>query len=652
MSRFISRNVRRAAVAAIFALPAAAVAQTWQRVGPLTADVCSVAGDPSASSTLYAGLTGGGMFRSVDGGSLWTLVSSSPSRLCNLVVSPTDPQLLVALGGAKGTAYSSSPVVSENGGASWTPRSPAGSAGFEVAALALGAGTPEEIYLVGRANGASIQHFWRSADRGRSWVAIDAALPKEFYGGTLAVDPAGPGRLVVGLQAGIYRSTDDGQSWSRIGAAPLLPSGATELWFDPTPGGALFALAPYTAGLARSADGGATWQPIALPESETPTALAADPASGNLFLATNGFYDFRRHVHRSTDGGLTWQAASAPALTKDLRLLGTASGLIAWSGGGVARSIDFAASWSLANQGLQAGGIDGLAQGPTGELFATFDTYQAFRRAPDGTWKLLAPPNDWFIEIGIDPGRSALLYDTGISDVQIVRSLDAGATWSASQPLQCWSGTRSLFVGAAAIYLSADADCLASGLHSCRLMRSENLGNSWSCIATIRIATDFIGTDKSGNTVYATDGTRLFRSTDRGVHLPVRGPLPKGAQKCAGIVVHPERPDVLVCNAPGNLLWSSDGGKRWRKFGSNPGLAGKRFTLRTGPGGVVQLLGVAGRADRDALVYTPDGGKTWKELTPPWPRTYLRKPLFDPTDPSAFLVGSDGAGVLRARLAP
>jgi photosystem II stability/assembly factor-like uncharacterized protein len=629
-------------------LPAVAAAQGWQRVGPLTADVCSVAADPANPTTLYAGLRSGGLFRSADGAASWSLVTTSPSSLCGLHVSATDPQLLVALAG---NPYASAPAVSENGGSTWAVRSPVGSSGLEGAVIALSPWSPEEIYLLGQLPGSIQRRLWRSADRGRSWAAIDAGLSIEPFGGALALDPGGPGRLVLALAAGTYRSVDDGRSWTRIGA-PALSSSPADLWFDPTPGGALFALGPYAQGPARSADGGATWQPIALAESETPTAIAADPASGNLFLATAGFYDFRQHVHRSTDGGLTWQAASAPALTKDLRLLGTPSGLIGWSGGGVARSTDFAASWSLANQGLQAGGIDGLAQGPSGELFATFDTYQAYHRAPDGTWRLLAPPTDWFIQIGIDPRSGALLFDTGIDPVQIVRSLDAGASWSTSPALQCWSGTRSLFVGAAALYLSADADCFAGGIRSCRLMRSEDLGNSWSCIATTRIATDFIGTDKSGNVVYATDGTRLFRSTDRGAHLPVRGPLPKGAQQCAGIVVHPDRPDVLVCNAPGSLLWSKDGGKRWRRFGNNPGLAGKRFVLRSGPGGVVQLLGVAGRADRDVLVYTPDGGKTWKELTPPWRGTILRKPLFDPTDPAAFLVGSDGAGVLRARLVP
>ena len=77
----------------------------WQRVGPLSADVCSVAADPNVPSILYAGLRRGGLFHSADGGAQWSLMSSSPSRLCNLSVSRTDPQLLVALTGETRTTH-------------------------------------------------------------------------------------------------------------------------------------------------------------------------------------------------------------------------------------------------------------------------------------------------------------------------------------------------------------------------------------------------------------------------------------------------------------------------------------------------------------------------------------------------------------------
>jgi photosystem II stability/assembly factor-like uncharacterized protein len=649
MTRLLFTNVLRAAVAATLALSAPAVAQTWQRVGPLTADVCSLAADPTAPSTLYAGLRSGGLFRSLDGGGLWSLVTSAPSRLCDLSVSPVDSQLLVALTNTRQNAFALTPAVSENGGATWAVRPPAGSSSFDVAAIAVSRTGPEQLYLFGRPSGGNVQRIWRSADRGHSWVPIDAGLPHEAQGGALAVDPGGAGRLVVALEAGTYRSADDGQTWTRVGGSPLALA-PSRLWFDPSTGGALFALGHLYEGLARSTDGGATWQRFTVGNFDVPTSLAADPASGNLFLATSDQVVGGRHVYRSTDGGLTWQPAAAPPLTLELGLLGTPGGLIGFAGGGVARSTDLGASWSLSNAGLFAGGVDGLAQGDGGELFASFDHAQSFRRGADGVWRELHPPIDWILHAAIQPQSGALVFDTGISTVRIVRSLDAGASWSVSPTLECWSGTRSFLATASSLYLSADYTCIAGGTRSCALMRSDDLGNSWRCLATTRVARDFIGADRSGNVVYATDGTRLFRSTDRGVHLPVRGPLPKGAQQCAGIVVHAERPNVLVCNAPGTLLWSSDGGKKWRRFGSNPGLAGKRFVLRSGPGGVVQLLGVAGRADRDALVYTPDGGRTWKELTPPWPQTFLRRPLFDPSDPTTFLAGSDGAGVLWARL--
>src|SRR5207302_7603463 len=101
------------------------------------------------------------------------------------------PQLIVALVGTPDD-FRSNVAVSEDGGETWVTRSPVGRLGLELAGLALAPGSSDEIYVVGQPIGAPAQHFWRSADRGHTWVVIDGGLPKESYSGTLAVDPAGP----------------------------------------------------------------------------------------------------------------------------------------------------------------------------------------------------------------------------------------------------------------------------------------------------------------------------------------------------------------------------------------------------------------------------------------------------------------------------
>ena len=56
------------AVAAVPFSAAAPAADVWTPIGPHTGDVQTLALDPSAPSTLYAGTFGGGLYRTADGG--------------------------------------------------------------------------------------------------------------------------------------------------------------------------------------------------------------------------------------------------------------------------------------------------------------------------------------------------------------------------------------------------------------------------------------------------------------------------------------------------------------------------------------------------------------------------------------------------------
>jgi photosystem II stability/assembly factor-like uncharacterized protein len=70
--------------------------------------------DPSNSQTIYAG-TGGGVWKSTNGGASWVAVSSglTDMNVYALAVDPSNPQLIYA-GTFEGVVWKSS-----NGGASW-----------------------------------------------------------------------------------------------------------------------------------------------------------------------------------------------------------------------------------------------------------------------------------------------------------------------------------------------------------------------------------------------------------------------------------------------------------------------------------------------------------------------------------------------------
>src|SRR5262245_26345797 len=78
--------------------PASAEVGAWSTHGPEGGSVQAIAIDPHRSSTLYAATSGGGVFKSTDGGEHWTSVNAGLTNLDvdALVVDPAAPAALYA----------------------------------------------------------------------------------------------------------------------------------------------------------------------------------------------------------------------------------------------------------------------------------------------------------------------------------------------------------------------------------------------------------------------------------------------------------------------------------------------------------------------------------------------------------------------------
>ena len=151
---------------------------------------------------------------------------------------------------------------------------------------------------------------WLSPDGGDSWRRI--ASPNGLWGESrvygLATHPSEPRTIFAGADDGIYRSSDGGQSFTRLES----PMNLREVWkiaVDPTNPNIIFA-GTRPAALYRSSDGGHSWRQLTVdmaeecPNVRVPrvTALAVDPANPRHVWAgveVDG-------VRRSRDGGETW----------------------------------------------------------------------------------------------------------------------------------------------------------------------------------------------------------------------------------------------------------------------------------------------------------------------------------------------------------
>lgn len=207
----------------------ASLARVWQLVP----------GGAGAPEVVWAGTEPSALFRSTDGGRSFTLVRSlwdHPHReqwgagfggqaVHTVLPHPRDPdRVLVAM--STGGVYRS-----EDAGRSWSPGNTGIRAYFLpdewpefgqcVHKVARDAGNPERLY-------AQNHHgVYRSDDDGRSWTSIAAGLPSDF-GFPIVAHPSRPGtvwtfplvadseRYPVDHRCRVFRSTDAGDKWEPL----------------------------------------------------------------------------------------------------------------------------------------------------------------------------------------------------------------------------------------------------------------------------------------------------------------------------------------------------------------------------------------------------------------------------------------------------
>lgn len=233
-----------------------------------------------------------GIFRSVDGGSSWSLLKDPEPGLVytGLTIDPQAPTRFFA----SGSRTELGPVVwrSEDAGAHWTVSvshtNPNGS--FETRGLVSTVLAGQTIVVTavdGRFAGEQVQGVLRSPNLGATWEAVQ-------LGGKVAqlATGAAPGELFAGGAAGVHRSVDGGDSW-------------TQEIDDP-----VWALAS-TGQEAYAVGEGKFWRRQAGAWQETPfggdfgrpTLLRATQTPGWLYLATED-----QGIFRSLDFGASWQA--------------------------------------------------------------------------------------------------------------------------------------------------------------------------------------------------------------------------------------------------------------------------------------------------------------------------------------------------------
>lgn len=174
--------------------------------------------------------------------------------------------------------------------------------------------------------------LWKSVDGGIQFKPIFDKYNQSI--GAVTVDPSKTSTVWVGtgeswvrnsvsVGDGIYRSTDGGENWTKLGLDTT--ERIARIVVDPRDGNTVFACATGhlfddhpDRGVYRTKDGGKTWEKVLYVAPDVGCAdLAIDSRSPNVMYA--GMWQFRRTpsfftsggpksgLYRSTDGGATWQ---------------------------------------------------------------------------------------------------------------------------------------------------------------------------------------------------------------------------------------------------------------------------------------------------------------------------------------------------------
>jgi hypothetical protein len=268
--------------------------------------------------------------------------------------------------------------------------------------------------------------LFRSADGGRSWERIDAGLTASTFRFVTA-DLAGT------EPARVYRSPDGGWSWQELEGITRIPG--HEQWFlpySPRAGAARNAyvsgdrllVAAEVAGLLRSDDGGRSWvcEPVA--GDEDVHHITGHPDDRDLVYASLGSAWLTQRggqhggIARSRDGGRTWEkvetdytrATIVPPARPDLLLAGPATRV--GRGGRIVVSSDGGDTWESTGRAIDVpmpDMVELFVPAPDGSLWAICSGGRLLRAAPDDWSWSSALPEDATVTVKsvAFPGRPA-----------------------------------------------------------------------------------------------------------------------------------------------------------------------------------------------------------------------------------------------------
>jgi len=309
----------------------------WRSIGPYrggrSGTVTGVAGKPQL---FYFGSTGGGVWRTTDGGQIWSNISDGffGGSIGAVAVSAYDNNVIYVGGGEKtvrgNVSYGYGMWKSEDTGKTWKK------VGLEksrhIPRICIHPKNPDLVYaaVLGDLYTSSEERgVYRSKDGGQTWkrilfanadagamdLILDPNNPRILYASTWRVRRT-PYSLDSGGEGSIlWKSTDGGDNWINLSEKKGMPKGTLGIigvTVSPANSERVWAIVEAEdGGVFRSDDGGETWSKQNGDRNLRQrawyyTRIYADTKDADVVYVLNVAY------HKSTDGGKTFKSYNSP----------------------------------------------------------------------------------------------------------------------------------------------------------------------------------------------------------------------------------------------------------------------------------------------------------------------------------------------------
>jgi hypothetical protein len=688
----------------------------WTAVGPasiqegtgvgvprVSGRLTGIAVNPTNANVIYVAAAGGGVWKTINGGTSWAPLTDHQSTLAMgaIAVARSNPSIIYAGTGEANNSgdsfYGRGVLKSVDAGSTWTLLGNALFNRLAISKIVIDPTNANTVYVAisGNVTDSTFSSgnvgVWKSTDGGTTWKNTTAAIANVDHNvdafSDLVIDPSHPqtlytaaGNIFGSAGNGIYKTVNGGTSWTLAGNTPTGTSlGRIALAISATSPLTLYASISISGQsnfgalreMLKTTDGGLHWSPL----PNTPnymggqgfgqgwydTTLAVDPRNANVVFAGGSANGGSPGIVETTNGGASWSdifdVVTGPHTDDHALAFDANDKLLDGNDGGIWRLVNpspTSAQWADLNSNLQITQFIGIALHPSNPNLAYGGSQDNGTEKFTGTlpWTELVGGDGGFVRV--NPASPSTVYHefTGIS---LQRSDNGGQTFTDKTSGINPSDPAKFYVP----YVLDPSNSHRLLLGTNRVYQSVNQGDSWAPISTPGLngwtstaPIDSIAISKTKpGTIYATAGGDIFVTFNNG-SLWKKIDVPTATDHFSEIDVDPTNNLVAYVvrdqfnggSAAGHVFRTINGGATWIDISANlPNVPAN--TLVIDPRTNILYVGT------DQSVFASiNGGTSWVNFGSGLPNARVIELQLNPFD-NILAAGTHGRGMFEEAVA-